>query len=828
MEQQRWQKIKNLFDAASDLPTHAQLSFVQTNAAHDTELASQVLRMLEKDAEASFLDSGAASLAAQVLEEEAPQDQALADSEALPYATIGPCRLLRKLGSGGMGVVYLAERTDWQSKVALKIPRDIWISHDRQKRFADEQRLLARLIHPSIARIYEGGTLPNATPWFAMEYVDGEPITTYCQSRHSSVSQRLHLFLAVCDAVQYAHTQTIIHRDLKPSNILVTPSGDVKLLDFGIAKQLGDSFNTHVDTRIGHHPVTLAYAAPEQILLNNISTQSDIYSLGVILYQLLTAALPFDLSNLTPSQAEEIIRTQEPEKPSAAARKSAQSSSLDQNFPQPGHGEWADLNVLVLTAMHRDVAKRYGSVDALRRDIHRYLQNQPLEARPDTLTYRCAKFLKRRRVPVLLSAAALALLLGLVAYYSVRLARARDAAFAEAARTRLAREFTGNLLAGGDQEIGPSKDLRVIDLLERGVKKAATLRGDPLQQGQLYTTLGSLYMSLGDYPQAGSLLHSSYRILSSAAPQSHELAEDLVDLGLVYSAQAQPQHAAACIRKGLAIEQSISPPDARLIFKYKTALAFVFANYDPPSAIAILQGLMKEPAGMADQEARSDVLGLLETSLLDLGRYQEAEPFTRQVLAYDQRTRPANHPDIASELINLASIQYHQRQFKESERTLRQALAIDQGWFPAGHPEIADVKRILAETLFEEGRFSEASQLGNQALFDQQRAYGNLHPLIAFTLQILGRLAFERGSLNQAEQYFNQEIATLRTFDDKVTLPVALSYLGDVYLRKESYRQAQAAYRQSVALFPRSPREHSAQLATTNRKLAEALLLQRP
>jgi serine/threonine-protein kinase len=418
VNQERWERLQTLFANACQLPADQQLSYLQANAAGDEELISAVGRMLENDAKASFLDREIGSIATDVLEQ----------PELLPFENIGPYRLMDKLGAGGMGVVYLAEREDWQSQVAIKVPRDIWISSDRVKRFADEQRLLAQLVHPLIARIYEGGTLGNGTPWFAMEYVEGEPITRYCQSQGHSIRQRLHLFVSVCDAVQYAHTHAIIHRDLKPSNILVTASGRIKLLDFGIAKQLGDSGKTSETMRLGQHPVTLAYAAPEQVLLNQISTQTDVYSLGVVRYELLTENLPLDLSDLTPAQAEKVIRTKEPEKPSSVAQQANGKDAADDTRPKPSRSEWADLNVPILTAMHRDLAKRYGSVDALRRDIVHYLNYEPLDARADTLPYRLSKFVRRRRIALAFSAAALLLLVSLIAFYTIRLAKARDAA----------------------------------------------------------------------------------------------------------------------------------------------------------------------------------------------------------------------------------------------------------------------------------------------------------------------------------------------------------------------------------------------------------------
>ncbi len=781
MNKEDWDKLQEVFHEACELPEQERLRFVESAAEGKETLAGQLLLLLRKDADRSFLDGGI-----QVINEEAFDERG---------GEVGPYRLLQKLGEGGMGFVYLAEREDWQSKVAVKIPRNVWFSGDHLRRFADEQRLLSRLVHASIARIYESGVLPSGTPWFAMEYVAGEPITGYCQTHQSSVQQRLQLVLCVCDAVEHAHTQAIIHRDLKPSNILVTASGEVKLLDFGIAKQLDDSGLATL-TRVGLHPITLAYAAPEQVLANEISTRTDVYALGVILYELLAGKLPFDMSESTPLQAEQMLREKEPERPSFIG------SSADfyrSGVVPPTRSQWADLDVLILTAMHKDPSKRYGSVNALKRDIHHYLNNEPLEARPDTLGYRVAKFLKRRRVPISIAAAAISVLIAVIAFYRVRLSHARDAAVAEAARTRMAREFTDKLFSGRNNDVAPSKDLLVIDLLDRGLQTADNLKSDPVQQGQLYSTLGSLFANLGEFKKADSTLHSAYRILSAADPKSHELAEVLVQLGVLYSAQAQDAHAEACMRKAIAIEESITPREERLIYKYKTALASALVRKYPEKALDVLTPLIHVPASTADDELKSDVWNLLTTGYSDLGEYAQAEPFARRALEYDERTKPANHPDVALELMNLGYIENHLGQYRDAEESYRRALRIDESWYPKHHPETGDVMRFLGEVLLNEHHLNEAAVLARQALEDEQKAYGDAHPRTAFALQLNGRIALERGELKPAEAFLKKDVELSRALDARINLPKALMYLGDTYNREKQYTKAEECYRESVA-----------------------------
>lgn len=320
------------------------------------------------------------------------------------FEEFSPYRLLRVLGEGGMGVVYLAERRDLQSKVAIKVLRDAWLSPDRRERFTIEQRTLAQLNHPFIARLYDADAFPDGTPFFVMEYVEGVPLTQHCQQRSNALDERLRLIRAACEAVLYAHEQGVIHRDLKPSNILVKDDGTVRLLDFGIAKPIENFGDPNQGTLTGLRLMTPAYASPEQIRGEKVGIQSDVYSLGVILYELLVGRLPVDLSNRTPAEMEKILIEQERERPSVAARKAARPGESGAGVALTRKSDWADLDVLCMTAMHLDVQRRYRSAGAIIRDIDHYMRREPLEARPDSFGYRAGKFVRRHRPAVVAGA----------------------------------------------------------------------------------------------------------------------------------------------------------------------------------------------------------------------------------------------------------------------------------------------------------------------------------------------------------------------------------------------------------------------------------------
>jgi serine/threonine-protein kinase len=491
MDTKRWERMQSLFHEAIDLPSEARSGFLRAACTGDQALYADVAAMLDRDAaQSSMLDGDVADMAGHILGEGIP--------DTFAGQAFGPYRLTRFLGQGGMGIVCLGVRDDLQSVAAIKILRDAWVSPMRRERFASDQRILAQLNHPSIARLYDADTLPGGTPWLAMEYVEGVPLTLHCRARGTSIADRLRAFRHVCAAVQHAHRHMVVHRDLKPSNILVTSDGHVKLLDFGISRQL-DAVDRAADpTTIVRH-LTPAYAAPEQIRGEPTTVQTDVYALGVILYELLTGRTPFDLTGLSLAKAEQTLLENEPQRPSVVVRRTAKGED------GVSASAWSDLDVLCLTAMHKDPSHRYGSVEGVIRDIDHYLAKEPLEARADTIGYRTRKFVQRNWQPALAAGLVLIVVLGLVGFYTVRLTAARNAAVEQATRADRIQRFMLRLFEGGDKEAGPADNLRVVTLIDRGVLDARTLDREPLVQADIYQTLGGIYARLGKLDQAEKL-----------------------------------------------------------------------------------------------------------------------------------------------------------------------------------------------------------------------------------------------------------------------------------------------------------------------------------
>jgi eukaryotic-like serine/threonine-protein kinase len=791
MDATRWQRIQLLFHQATELPEAEQQVFLVTACGADGDLLSEVLAMLRADKTGSLLDQDMAHVAQQVLG---------GTNEEIASAAkgIGPYKLKEVLGEGGMGVVYLAERTDLGNQVAIKILRDAWLSPARRERFASEQRLLAQLNHPSIARLYDADTLADGTPWFVMEYVEGLPLTDYCRKFNCSIERCLRLFRQVCEAVQYAHAHAVIHRDLKPSNIFVKSDGSIRLLDFGIAKQI-ETLDAPVDqTKTLVRLMTPAYAAPEQIRGVNVGTHTDVYSLGVILYQLLTEKLPFVLSNLTPAEAASVVAGHDPGKPSAVASPARRSSV--------SKSAWGDLDTLCLTAMHKDPQHRYRSAEALIRDIDHYLKGEPLEARSERVSYRMGKFVRRHRRAVFTGALVFTVVTGLVIFFTIRLARARNAAVAEAARTERIQHFMMNLFEGGDESVGPSDTLRVITLLKRGVQEANTLNNDPKIQAELYQNLGSIYLKLGKFEDAASLLQSALdQRRSLFGPDSPEVADSLVDLALLRDAQGKYNEAETLARQGLEIAKRKLPPNHPALGRDTSTLGRILedrGNY--AQAIQVLEEavrLQSQPDGPTSDLA--ETMTELANSHYYAGNYKTSDSLNRKVLEMDRQLYGNRHPHVADDLINLGAIQLDLGHFKEAEEYDRQALDIIRSFYGEDNPETASALTILGRALVTQGRDDEAAGMLQQALTIQEHAYGKVHPRIASVLNELGKIAQRQKKYQEAEHDFRRMAAIYRSVyaGKHYYIGIALSNLSGVYQDQKDYQQAEHLLREALKIY---------------------------
>jgi eukaryotic-like serine/threonine-protein kinase len=821
MDSARWHRLQSIFHDAADMPPAGRRPFVEAACGHDEELLVDVLAMLEQDASGrSLLDRNIADIA----------HDTFAKSAAIPLIlkNVGPYRIIRLLGEGGMGVVFLAERSDLGTQVAVKVLRDAWLSPVRRERFATEQRTLAQLNHPSIARLYDADVLDDGTPWFVMEYVDGAPLTHYCRKEGCSVEQRLNLFRSVCEAVQHAHSHAVIHRDLKPSNILVKNDGSVRLLDFGIAKQV-ESLDLQVDqTMTGLRMMTPAYASPEQVRGDRVGISTDVYSLGVILYELLTGQLPFDLSGLTPAEAATVITEHEPGKPSSAVGLNA-DSAIDSRVLALGKTAWADLDCLCLSAMHKDPSRRYRSVEALIRDVDHYLNAEPLESRPDAWQYRIRKFVRRNRRAVAATTVSVILIVGLVLFFTLRLAKARDAALTEAARTQRIQQFMTNLFQGGDAAAGPSESLRVITVIDRGVQQAKSLNSDPKVQAELYQNLGSIYQKLGKFEEADALLRLSLdRRKSLFGADSEEVAESLISLGLLRSDQAHLEEAEQLVQDGLAMTRRHVPPNHPALAKANLAFGKVLAQrgfYDRAiDALNEAVRLQSTPGTVPADLATS--LSNLADAHYSAGHYDVCRALYTRVLEMHRQIYDSRHPLIADDLGSLAAVQRDLGYYSEAEQLDRQALDIVQSYYGHDHPETAGRLTALAESLTYEKKYDEAVSALEQALAIQERAYGPVHPSVAETVNELGNVASMRDQLDEAEARFRRAFDIYRAVygDHHYLVAIALSNVAGISMDKKDYPRAEELFRDVIRRYTETLPADNVNLGIAHIKLGRTLL----
>ena len=610
-----FRRVDTVFDAVVDIPADQQAAFVDHACGDDDALRAEVLELLRAYHRSdSVLEAPAAAVAAPILERTA--------SLAGPAPErIGPFHVVREIGRGGMGRVFLGERADGQfeQRVAIKL-----IQHGTPgivRRFVEERRILALLEHPNIARLVDGGLTAGGLPYFAMELVDGEPIDRYCQSRNLPLDARLELFARVCDAVAYAHQRLVIHRDLKPSNILVAADGQVKLLDFGIAKLLGDAGGEDL-TRTEFSAMTPEFAAPEQIRTLTVSTATDVYSLGVLLYLLLTLERPYDLRGKSPAEVEKIVCMEVPPKPSSRA-----PAHLARRLR-------GDLDLIVMTALQKDEQRRYQSPATLAHDLQRFRQGRAILARPDSARYRLGKFVRRNKTAVAFATATAVALVGATAFSiaQMREARRQQAEAVRSAQRATALSELQSVLAGDarDPDGRPLPPAGRIAMAEGVVMRR--FRSDPSLAANLLVDLSARYVESGDLRAQRAMLGRA-RSIALEANKGAELAlancwransywiEDLLD-----SARADVAEAKAALARE---KQRDHEAEATCLEAEGKLLQ---ATGKPDSGIALLKravAIGEDEPGSTEQLGRTNSLAeLLRLS----GRIRDAVPYFRRIL----------------------------------------------------------------------------------------------------------------------------------------------------------------------------------------------------
>jgi serine/threonine protein kinase len=754
VESKRWQEVDALFAVALETAPEERQGLLDRLCRNDARLRAAVERLLAVDAEAAtFLELPAPAIASLT-----------GGPAAAAGARLGPYRLQRLLGRGGMGTVFLARRDDGQFErtVALKILRYGADDPETRARFRTERQILSRLEHPAIARLYDGGETPQGGPFLVMEHVQGLPLDVYCDRNRLEIDGRLELFRRLLDAVAYAHQNLLVHRDIKPSNVLVTAAGEPKLLDFGIAKQL-ESDGAAATTRM--RPRTPGYASPEQVRGESITTASDVYALGVVLYELLCGRSPYRVAHGLDCELESAILEQEPEPPSQALERPPGPGEPDRGEiaaarrARPRELRWAlrgDLDTIVLTALRKEPQRRYCSVAELAADIDRFRRALPISAHPETALYRTAKFVRRHTAGVLLAALSLTLCLALL----VSLQLQRNRAQRERDKTRQALDFITDVFAQADPAQQGADKVSARDLLKIGARRASIeLAGDPLVQAELMRTVGTASLGLGEAAEAAPLLQRALALYRENAPATPEMARALEDLATLRLHQTDFETAEHLLREAVALRSRLlgeeSFPVAEDLNRLGTVLAERYQSADPARSREIerlhrralaIYGRLEGPDG----PGTADSLRSLAKVLRNRGELAAAEHLARKALSINLAHRGPSHVEVPLSRRMLAVVLIDKAKFDEARRELREALAVQLEILPPDHPDLTFTRNDLALVASRSGAYDEAERLLRRVLRDQIARFGPDHAHTATVLVNLAGALQGQGKLEEA------------------------------------------------------------------------------
>jgi non-specific serine/threonine protein kinase/serine/threonine-protein kinase len=715
---ENWPRIKAIVAEALERAPEERETFVSEACAADPSVRAEVESLLS--AYESSLGLSGSELATQLVD------------AAQMSRSIGPYRLIRKLGEGGMGQVWLAEQTaPVKRRVALKLIKGGMYDSTALVRFQNERQSLALMDHPAIAKVFDAGATPDGQPYFVMEYVAGVPITDYCDEKKLKIRERIELFIQVCDGVQHAHQKTVIHRDLKPANILVVEIDGKplpRIIDFGLAKGTVPEFAGAAQfTVIGSFLGTPGYVSPEQAdpAIQDVDTRTDVYSLGSVLYVLLTGSLPFDGDRWKRRPIDEALRQLREEDPPRPSTKAGQQHDSRETVAEARGTEAkqlvstlrGDLDWIAMKALERDRQRRYATPAEFAGDLRRYLRNEPVQARPASLLYRTRKYARRHRVAVAIASLLSVVLVSFVVLQSLQLRRTtreRDRA------DRIAEFMTGIFkLSDPNERVGNEVTVReVLDKASQDIDKG--LAKDPLLQAQLMHVMGNAYLNLGLYSRAQSLYERGIQVSGSAeGQQSRDTLKIMHDLAWVLMQQGHLSEAETLERKVLKIQRHEFGADNPDTLGTLSELAFTLCEEgNCKEAVELNAEVLGKQQHILGPEAEGTLITMdnLAINLDGAGRPADAVKLEQQALAIHFRVDGRDNLGTVNAMTNLAGFYRDLERYDESEKEFRDALEIETRIFGPEQPETAETKYDLAALLARKGRIEEALSLLNQAI----------------------------------------------------------------------------------------------------------------
>ncbi len=792
-------RVEALFLEAMEWEEETREERIRAASGDDPELAEQVLARVRATVRAdAFLRRLGERLPAEARSGADGDDGGGGIGTPDPPARIGPWRLVRILGRGGMGAVHLGEREDgaFEQRVAVKVLAPTVGSRMGRARFDRERRILARMEHPNVARLLDGGVTPEGLPYLAMEYVDGRPIDQYVREEGLSVDARLALILQVLEAVAFAHANLVIHRDLKPSNILVDGRGTVKLLDFGIARLLASEAEGEAPTTLtrgGMVALTPAHASPEQLRGEVVTTASDVFSLGVLLHLLLTGEHPFQRegrgsrpgggagqgkgSGSGSSSLEQAMLTGDPVPPSQQV-----------GDPRLRRRLRGDLDTIVATALQPAPERRYASVDALREDLRRHRAGLPIRARPDRFGYRASRFMKRHAWGVGVTAAGVLLVLGGLLVHTNRLAAERDRADAARvlaeAEARKASEVTAflvDLFQAADPFEAQGENATALELLERGESRLEELSGEPGLRAELAGVLGSVYENLARHARAEELHREAVDLLRAGGAGGPELAQALTRWGLSLGSLARVEEAEAAHREALEVARSGA------------------GQSDPGGAVP--GGAVPGGRGPTLDRVAGVALHNLGAILRQRGLHSEAEEAYREAVAH--RSSLGDSLEVASSLYGLGTVLYAAARFPEALEAFQETASVRSRILGEDHPLTLFSLAGIAGTWSALGEVAEARAAYLEILELRRRIMGPDHPDVATTLHQLAMQDWLDGDVEGAERYWLEarEIRVAAFGPDHPTLAGIANNLAAVARERGDLPGTEAMLRESLRIY---------------------------
>ncbi len=805
----RWERLQALFSRAVELPPAERQAFVAKETSGDTELRTELLDLL-------VCDAGSARTGPLTLALGAALDTTTRDRrKALVGRVVGNYKLVGVLGHGGTGTVYLGERADRQysAQVAVKIVDNGTMQGELGMRFRAERQILASLNHANIARLLDAGETEEGNPYLVMEYVHGEPLDRYCDRQRLGVRERMQLFLDICSAVQYAHQNLVVHRDLKPANILVTAEGAPKLLDFGIAKLLdaGEAAAAMALTRMNDRLLTPEYASPEQILGRPVTTASDVYALGVVLYELLTGLRPYTVpASASQLELERSICITDPPKPSAAVRRARDSGPLE------GQSEMlavaaarrltpdklqkrlvGDVDAIVLRALRKEPTHRYNSIEQLASDIRRYLAREPVQARQGNWLYYSQRFIRRHAFGVAAGATFVVFLIAFAMVSNIqaqRIAAERDRVMQENSRAEKVQELMLDTFSNADpfsySANTTANPVSADELLARaGRRIREDLSEHPLVRAKLLEHLGRAYRRRGDDKSAISYLQDAVHLRKSLSggQGDTETAAVMVELGMTLRESGDVLASDGVLQEATNILQ-------RLKQQHSLTYARVLSNRG--------RGLMK------------------------LGKPEAAQAYYKQALAMLQEFLGPRDPEVAALLVDQSSAFLWQDDLVAAERTARAAVGIYETSLNKLHPDRIYAQAHLGETLRLNGQLDEASVLLKEALASNRTIYGENGRPVADVLDSLAKVRRGQHDLTEAEQYAQQALETqirAEGLDHSRTAYYRTS-LAAIQLERKENAEAEVQLRAAIANLEKSVPPDHPYMASAQHYLGEVLL----